>query len=160
MSNKGGCQQEVQLLFYVQTELNYLFTNTIIKQFVLSTSLSAFVVFVALIFNLSNQMRCYLTVSFICCLSITVIEHHDPNFLKNRMFISAYSSMIQSVTEGSQELQAVTWKQKLKQSAWNSVPYQLVPHGLLSWLSYTLQYHQSKGSIVHSELGPPTLIIK
>lgn len=54
MSNKGGCQQEVQLLFYVQTELNYLFTNTIIKQFVLSTSLSAFVVFVALIFNLSN----------------------------------------------------------------------------------------------------------
>lgn len=113
MSNKGGCQQEVQLLFYVQTELNYLFTNTIIKQFVLSTSLSAFVVFVALIFNLSNQMRCYLTVSFICCLSITVIEHHDPNFLKNRVFISAYSSMIQSVTEGSQELQAVTWKKKL-----------------------------------------------
>lgn len=68
-------------------------------------------------------MRCCLTVSFICSLSIIVIEYHDPKLLEEESVFSAYSSMIQSITEESQELQAVTWKQKLKQSTWKSVPY-------------------------------------
>lgn len=68
-------------------------------------------------------MRCCLTVSFICCLSIIVIEYHDPKLLEEESVFSAYSSMIQSITEESQELWAVTWMKKLKQSTWKSVPY-------------------------------------
>ena len=45
---------------------------------------------------------------------------------------------------------------------WRTAAYWLVSHGLLSWLSYSIQDQQPRGDRVswcHRELGPPTSII-
>ena len=45
----------------------------------------------------------------------------------------------------------------LKQRPW--AVYWLIPYGLLSLLSYTIQDHVSRGTTTHSGLGPHTSII-
>jgi hypothetical protein len=71
---------------------------------------------------------------------------------------SAYTSKLLFITKGSQDRnwnRARTWRKEPMQRPWRAVTYWLVPHGLLSLISYRTQDHQPRVGSTHNGLGPP-----
>lgn len=52
--------------------------------------------------------------------------------------------------------QARTQRQEMNESTWRNITYRLALHGLLSYFSYTNQFHLLRDGITHSVLGPLT----
>ncbi|MGE9804964.1 hypothetical protein ACQP3L_30725, partial [Escherichia coli] len=79
--------------------------------------------------------------------SITMINTTTKSKLEREGFLSAHS-FYHAGTAG-QELKVGTWRQELVQRPWRGAAYGLVPHGLLSLLSYRN----------HNGMGPPPSIV-
>jgi hypothetical protein len=92
--------------------------------------------------------------------SITVIKHHDQKQLGGRKGLF-HLRILRSHSVAEEDVEAGTGAGKeLARKSQRGTDYRLMPHGLLSLLSYSLQDHQPRDVTIQSELGLPTPIKK
>jgi hypothetical protein len=75
--------------------------------------------------------------------TITVLKHYDQKQIREESVYLAYTSILLLIIKGSQDgtQTAGVWRQELAQRLSKGTAYWLVPHGLLSLLSYRTQDH-------------------
>lgn len=89
------------------------------------------------------------------------IKHYGQKQLGEERvyFISKLSDHTPSLSKSGQELKARMWRQDLKQRERRGVAYKFTPNGLLCLPTYSIQDHQTRYRITHSELGSLMSII-
>jgi hypothetical protein len=98
------------------------------------------------------SITCWRSQGFYCCNNIMAKRQGE----EEKVYLS-YTSRSQSIIGGGQDRNSNktgAWRQELMQRPWNNAVYCLVPHGMLSLLSYRTQDHQPRDGTTHNGLGP------